>query len=104
MSKWTKYLWKSLMESQLVLNLIAQAAEEQWEELDLSGMALSELPPEIGNLVSLKRLVLAKWDKKKARVSGNNLTVLPEELRQLRVCKVVCVKNFFTSETSLQIR
>jgi internalin A len=72
------------MESQLVLNLIAQAAEEQWEELDLSGMALLKLPPEIGSLVSLKRLILGKLDKKESKVDGNYLTVLPEELRQLQ--------------------
>jgi internalin A len=72
------------MESQSVSYLIAQAADEQWEELDLSGMALSELPPEIGNLVSLKRLILGKWDQKKSRVFRNNLTVLPQELIQLQ--------------------
>ena len=32
------------MESPSVLHLIAQAAEEQWEELDLSRMNLTELP------------------------------------------------------------
>ena len=30
-----------------LLSLIAQAHDEQWEELDLSGMELSELPLEI---------------------------------------------------------
>ncbi len=41
------------MERPSVLDLIAQAAEERWEELDLSGMGLSELPAAIGNLSDL---------------------------------------------------
>jgi hypothetical protein len=31
-----------------LLKLIDQAAAEQWEELDLAGMGLTELPPGIG--------------------------------------------------------
>ena len=38
--------------------LIAQAKDEQWEELDLCGRSLSELPAQIGELTQLKRLVL----------------------------------------------
>ena len=48
-----------------LLSLIAQAHDEQWEELDLSGMELSELPLEIGRLTGLKRLVLGNWNKRK---------------------------------------
>ncbi len=44
------------MESNSVLDLIAQAAEEQWEELNLSGMDLSELPESIGSLTNLTSL------------------------------------------------
>ena len=33
-----------------LLQLIDQAAEEGWPELDLSGKGLTELPPEIGKL------------------------------------------------------
>jgi internalin A len=72
------------MERQSVLHLIVQAAEEQWEELDLSGMGLSELPPEIGNLVFLKRLILGKWNQGNHLVTGNYLVILPEELRTLQ--------------------
>jgi hypothetical protein len=33
-----------------LLRLIDQAADEQWEELDLSGLGLGELPKAIGQL------------------------------------------------------
>jgi internalin A len=45
------------------LQKIEQAAVEQWEELDLSGMGLTEVPPEIGQLGELKRLFLGQWDE-----------------------------------------
>ena len=61
------------MERPSVLSLIAQAAEEQWEELDLSGMGLSELPEAIGQLTNLTSLTLWK----------NQLTALPESIGQL---------------------
>ena len=38
-----------------LLDLIEQAAKEEWEELDLSGNELRELPTEIGKLTKLKR-------------------------------------------------
>ena len=72
------------MERPSVLHLIAQAAEEQWEELDLSGTNLTELPPEIGNLGHLKRLILGKWDEENKVSVRNQLTTLPEELWQLQ--------------------
>jgi internalin A len=61
------------MESKSVLDLIAQAAEEQWEELNLSHMYLWELPPEIGNLINLTSLNL----------SENHLNTLPETIGNL---------------------
>jgi Leucine-rich repeat (LRR) protein len=39
---------------------IAQAAAEGWKELDLAGLKLTDLPPEIGQLRQLKRLILGK--------------------------------------------
>ena len=42
------------------LALINQAHDEQWEELDLSGMGLTELPIEIAQLTKLKTLILGK--------------------------------------------
>jgi internalin A len=52
---------------------IAQAAETNAAELDLSNMALTSIPPEIGTLRSLQALYL----------SGNQLTSLPPEIADL---------------------
>ena len=71
------------MERRELLRLIEQAAAEQWEELDLSGKHLKELPPEIGQLRQLKRLILGKRDEKE-RLLSNYLESLPKELGQLR--------------------
>jgi internalin A len=53
------------MSYQAALQKIEQAAAEQWEELDLSGTELTEVPPEIGQLGQLRRLILGnsplKW-------------------------------------------
>jgi internalin A len=46
------------MEPNSVLHLIAEASEKQSQELKLSGMDLSNLPPEIGELTSLTSLYL----------------------------------------------
>ncbi len=71
------------MESQSLLQLIEQAADEQWEELDLSGWQLTELPAQIGKLTQLKRLVAEKWDQEKRLWTGVGLKVLPPEIEQL---------------------
>ena len=44
-----------------VRSLIHQAHTENWEELDLSGMNLTELPPEIACLTGVKSLILGEW-------------------------------------------
>jgi internalin A len=72
------------MTYQAALQKIEQAAAQQWEELDLSGMGLTEVPPEIGGLGELKRLILGKSDRKKAAFVGNPLTKLPSELWKLQ--------------------
>ncbi|QLE57703.1 leucine-rich repeat domain-containing protein [Nostoc sp. TCL26-01] len=74
-----------------LLLLIDRAAAEGWQELDLSGQKLTELPGEIGKLQQLESLILGKqvdgyepvgggYLKK---VSGNNLKTLPLELLSL---------------------
>jgi internalin A len=72
------------MTYQAAVQKIEQAAAEQWEELDLSGMNLTELPPEIGQLGQLKRLILGEFDWEKMEIVGNQLTELPQELWQLQ--------------------
>ena len=61
------------MERPSVLDLIAQAAEERWEELDLSEMGLSEIPPAIGTLSNLSILDL----------QDNQITVIPDFIANL---------------------
>ena len=43
-----------------IQSLIRQARDENWEELDLSGMGLTELPIEVCALTELKTLILGK--------------------------------------------
>ena len=60
------------MNQQELRQLIDQAAAEEWTELDLNTMGLTELPPEIGQLTNLTTLNLG----------GNRLTaILPEIIR-----------------------
>lgn len=61
------------MKCQSVLDLIANAAVKQLEQLDLSGMNLSELPQEICNLSNLRSLDLR----------SNHLNSLPNSIGNL---------------------
>src|SRR5713101_8333028 len=61
---------KEKMTDEELLQIIKQAAEEQWTELDLSGKGLASLPAEIGKLTRLVKLHLRE----------NQLTTLPPEL------------------------
>ncbi|WP_292755257.1 COR domain-containing protein [Nostoc sp. NMS4] len=71
-----------------LLVLIDRAVAEDWQELDLSGQELTELPVEIGKLQQLESLILGKKVKGYEevggrylqKVSGNNLKTLPLEL------------------------
>ncbi|MEH1824887.1 MAG: COR domain-containing protein [Nostoc sp.] len=71
-----------------LLQLIDRAVAEGWQELDLSGQELTELPVEIGKLQQLESLILGKkvegYERVGGRylekVSGNNLKTLPLEL------------------------
>ncbi|MEG5162985.1 leucine-rich repeat domain-containing protein [Microcoleus sp. AT3-A2] len=70
---------------------IDQVAEEKLTELDLSGLGLEELPPEIGKCTQLESLVLGKVNRWRVGADGkwtplpitNQLTSLPDELRSL---------------------
>ena len=68
-------------------SLIHQAHTENWEELDRSGMNLTELPPEIVCLTGLRSLILGKEEVGEWKdgeyvptTIANQLTTLPEEL------------------------
>ncbi|MDZ8263669.1 leucine-rich repeat domain-containing protein [Nostoc sp. ChiQUE01b] len=71
-----------------LLVLIDRAVAEGWQELDLSGQELTELPVEIGKLQQLESLILGKkvegyedvGSRYLQKVSGNNLKMLPLEL------------------------
>ncbi len=71
-----------------LLQLIDRAVAEGWQELDLSGQELTELPVEIGKLQQLESLILGKKVEGYQpvglrileKVSGNNLKTLPLEL------------------------
>ena len=63
--------------------LIDRAHAEGWQELDLSGMGLTDLPPEIGKLIGLKKLVLGKFDSETFERHGNELTAIPDVVFQL---------------------
>ena len=65
-----------------LLQIIEKAAAEETTELDLSGNDLTELPPEIGQLVKVEKLILGKWDDQQGYI-GNQLTALPPEIVQL---------------------
>ncbi len=66
-----------------VLRRIEQVARDGVEELDLSGMGLSELPPEIGKLSKLKKLILGSWKKIASGWISNSLSSLPPKIGQL---------------------
>ncbi|TAG86009.1 MAG: GTP-binding protein, partial [Oscillatoriales cyanobacterium] len=73
-----------------LLQLIDKAADEGSTELDLAGLGLEELPPEIGKCTQLESLVLGKMDKREfvdgkvtPKLITNQLSTLPEELRSL---------------------
>ena len=72
------------MTEEKLLQLIEQAAAEGWEELDLSGKGLTVLPPEIGKLKQLKRLILGKYKYNEyghvVITIGNLLSKLPKEI------------------------
>lgn len=75
------------MTEEELLQVIEQAASEGWTELDLSGNELTVLPPEIGTLTELKKLILGKYQYHDGRYIvgsiGNKLSALPAQIGQL---------------------
>ena len=69
---------------------IDRAAEEKLTQLDLSGLGLEELPPEIGKCTQLEMLVLGgKLDEEKRNWLGNKLTEFPDVVLQLTNLKIL---------------
>jgi len=71
-----------------LLAIIAQAEREGWTKLDLSGNDLRKLPSEIGQLQSLEKLILGKYE---GGVKGNRLTAIPQEVFQLTNLKELSI-------------
>ena len=64
---------------------IERAADEKLMELDLSGLELEEVPPEIAKCTQLETLLLARsYEKKK-----NKLTKFPDPVLQLTNLKTL---------------
>jgi len=76
-----------------LLQLIDKAADEGSTELDLAGLGLEELPPEIGKCTQLETLVLGKWDYEKRKWIGNKLTQFPDVVLQLTNLKILNLSN-----------
>jgi internalin A len=74
-----------------LLQLIDKAADEGLTELDLAGLELEELPPEIGKCTQLETLVLGKWDREKHKSIGNKLTEFPDVVLQLTNLKILSI-------------
>ncbi len=76
-----------------LLQLIDKAADEGSTELDLAGLGLEELPPEIGKCTQLETLVLGKWDEEKQQILGNKLTEFPDVILQLTNLKILSLRQ-----------
>ncbi len=81
------------MTKEELLQLIEKAAEEGWTELDLAGLELAELPPEIGKCTQLETLLLGKFDEEKGRFLGNKLSEFPDVVLQLTNLKILNLPN-----------
>ncbi|MEG4972346.1 leucine-rich repeat domain-containing protein [Microcoleus sp. K4-B3] len=68
---------------------IHRAAEEKLTQLDLSGLDLEELPPEIGKCSQLETLLLGNFDEEKTTWVGNKLTEFPDAVLQLTNLKIL---------------
>ena len=71
------------MTTEIALQKIAQAKAEGWKTLDLAGLDLEELPPELWELTQLETLILGKLDEDKEKWFGNRLKEIPEAIVSL---------------------
>ena len=85
-----------------LLDLIARARDEEWEELNLTGLEIEVLPPEIGSLVKLKRLILGKFDRELCNL-GNKLTDLPAEIDLLENLEILLAHDNQLSKSKLNL-
>ena len=76
-----------------LLRLIDQVSAEGWQEFDLAGQDLTELPPEIGQLTQLKTLILGRFDEAINESLGNQLSSLPSAIGQLTTLKSLNLVN-----------
>jgi internalin A len=81
------------MSEEELLRVIEQAAQEGATKFDLSGMGLTVLPPEIGQLNSLRMLNLSR----------NQLSTLPGEINQLTNLQTFNLSNNQLSNLSPEI-
>jgi internalin A len=81
------------MTEEELLRVIEQAAQEGATKFDLSGMGLTVLPPEIGQLNSLRMLNLSR----------NQLSTLPGEINQLTNLQTFNLSNNQLSSLSPEI-
>jgi len=65
------------------VRLIDQAAEENLTQLDLSGLKLKKLPPEIAKCTQLETLLLGKLDEEQGESLGNKLPEFPNAVLEL---------------------
>jgi internalin A len=98
------------MKKDELLKVIKSAAEQGQTELNLQGKGLTELPPEIGQLISLRHLNLSYnqltelppeigqlINLASLELSANQLTALPPEIGQLtRLTTLYCDDNQLT--------
>jgi Leucine-rich repeat (LRR) protein len=71
------------MTKQQLIAKIQLAKQQHWQELDLSQRALTELPPELGQLDTLRTLYLY----------NNQLRYLPPEIGQLKALQELVIGN-----------
>ncbi|HEY85168.1 MAG TPA: hypothetical protein G4N96_08685 [Chloroflexi bacterium] len=95
---------------QELLNIIENAAREGWTELNLSGRAITELPPEIGQLSNLQELGLDNNPLNPALQSAYNagldevlayLRSLEEEAEPLYEARLMLVGEGAVGKTTL---